>query len=133
MGDPRAALFDSLARIQEEVSPRVGDVYLRDGDPLIVTARAEDELAFRTASGATVTANLRAFRTRAVEEVDSSGGAGSYIDNVWQLASSQGIPRDVRSLAVQKAARRAPSEGDALTVRRWASTLSSGREPTRKP
>jgi hypothetical protein len=129
MADPRTAIFASVAKRQAGLDPQPGDVYLRDGEALIVSSRTESRVQWRSASGDDHADTLQGFRERAVESIDIAGG-GNYLDHVWQLASSTGIPRDVRALAVQRAARRA-QPAEALTVGRWARTLASGREPTR--
>lgn len=131
MTDLRAGIFASVQERQAGTSAEVGDVYIRDGAALLVTGRSEGVLGWRTAEGLDLVAPERDFLARAVDLVPAGGSPATYLDNVWQLASSANIPRDVRALAVQRAARRAVGEVDRLTVRRWASTLSAGMEPTR--
>ena len=132
MSDPREAIFASVARRQAGLEVEPGGVFVRDGGALVVTSTKGERIVSRLASGTDVSETDREFRSRAVEEALSTGGGGNYLDNVWQLANSIGVPRDVRAIVVQRAARRAPSEADRLTVYRWSRTLSSGGEPRRQ-
>lgn len=132
MADPRATLLASVARQQADARLAVGDVLVRDGEAVLLT-KVGPRVEWRSASGADEGAPLGSFAERAFDEVPLDGAPAVYLDDVWRLASSTGIPRDVRVLAVGRAARRAPTEQDALTVRRWAATLSGGMEPRRSP
>lgn len=132
MADLRDAVLKSVSKAQSSFRPKVGNVYLRDGEYLVVTTVRGDRVFWRSGSGEDKSADMDEFRSRAVEQVSTPGlGGANYLDNVWQLVSSKEIARDVRAIAVQRASRRAPSESERLTVLSWSRTLSAGMNPSR--
>ena len=128
--DPREPVLASVAKRQAELVVEAGDIYVRAGEPLIVT-RADSRIEWRTAAGDDAGEPKTGFIRRAVDLVPVDPATSSYEANVWQLASSTGIPRDVRALVVGRAARRAPNEVARTIVRRWATALAAGVEPRR--
>lgn len=75
--------------------------------------------------------DLRGYALARVEWRPKGNASPAFLDMVWSVAGVRSIAAPVRAAYVARAASRAPTEGDASTVRGWLAALLRGLEPVR--
>lgn len=125
-----AGIFEATSSAQASLPIEAGDLFLRDGK-VVAVLRAEGEVAWLEADGAEKSGSLEAFKERALERLDLGSLQASFLDSLWQLASSREVPGQIRARAVQVASARARTEEERQLARQWAARLFGGMEPQR--
>lgn len=129
--DLRTQITTSTATRQVDLALAPGDLFVRDGQVVVVLLAAHGGLEWLLADGSVERGDEQTFKGRALTPVDLGRVEGDFLGSLWQLASSREIPGQIRARAVQAAATRAGTEAEGQAARRWASRLFGGMEPVR--